>query len=353
MLRRNMSLLTLSLVVCIVVASGCSSATSGGSAAKKGTASAPAATGANAAAGANAATVDGQPISMTELDQRVARQIYEVRQQALEGMLNDSLMEKEAKAQGITTDALLQKEVKAKIPEPSQAEIDQVWEANKARMAGKTKEQVTPDIVNWLKGQKEAQVQQNFIQGLRSKYKVQVLLEPPRIEVAVDDDPAKGPATAPVTIVEFSDYQCPYCSRAESTVKQILAKYDGKVRFVYRDFPLSFHPFAAKAAEASQCANEQGKFWEFHDALYADQAKLSVPDMQTTATGLGINADKFKTCVESGKYAAEVKKDIDDGTKAGVSSTPSFFINGIAVVGAQGIDTFSQVIDQELAKAGK
>ncbi|HEV8377025.1 MAG TPA: thioredoxin domain-containing protein [Candidatus Polarisedimenticolia bacterium] len=347
MFRRNVSsLLTLSLALCFVAVLGCS-ATSGGSSPKKGTATA------SAASGSNAATIDGQPIPMTQLDQRVARQIYEVRQQALEEMLNESLLEKEAKAQGISTEALLQKEVHSKVPDPSPAEIDQVWEANKARMAGKTKEQVTPEIVNWLKGQKGGQVQQTYLQGLRAKYKVQVLLEPPRVEVAVDDDPAKGPAGAPVTIVEFSDYQCPYCSRAESTIKQVLEKYQGKVRFVYRDYPLTFHPFAAKAAEASQCANEQGKFWEFHDALYADQAKLSIPDMQATASKLGINGDKFKACVESGKYTAEVNKDMADATKAGVNSTPSFFINGIAVVGAQGVDTFSQLIDQELAKAGK
>jgi protein-disulfide isomerase len=297
--------------------------------------------------------VDGQPITLADLDQRVAKQIYEARQQALGELLNQTLLEKEAKAQGLSTEALLQKEVTAKVAEPTPAEIDQVWEANKARLPGKTKEQVTPDIVKWLKDQKSQQVQQTYIQGLRSKYKVQVLLEPPRVTVAVDDDPSLGPKDAPVTIVEFSDFQCPFCSRAEATVKAVLEKYKGKVRFVYRDYPLSFHPFAAKASEAAQCANDQGKFWEFHDALYADQSKLAVADMQATAGRLGMDADKFKTCVDSGKYSAEVAKDIQDATKAGVSSTPSFFINGVSVVGAQGPEAFNDIIDQELAKAGK
>jgi protein-disulfide isomerase len=343
--RKTMLFLTVSLLLCFLVASACSSATSGG----KKNAPAPS----SAAQGGNAATVDGQPISLAQLDERVARQLYDARQQALGEMVNETLLEKDAKAQGITTEALLKKEVADKVTEPTPAEIDQVWEANKARMPGKTKEQVTPDIVKWLKDQKAAQLQQTFMQSLRAKYKVQILLEPPRVNVAVDDDPFLGPADAPVTIVEFSDYQCPYCSRAEPVVKQILEKYKGKVKFVYRDYPLSFHPFAAKASEASQCANDQGKFWEFHDALYADQSKLSVPDMEATAGRLGLDAEKFKSCMDTGKYTAEVSKDIADATKAGVNSTPSFFINGVAVVGAQGPEAFSDIIDQELAKSLK
>ena len=341
--RRLTPLLSVFLLICFVAISACTSATSGGSSKKQeGTKS--------STAGGNAATVDGTPITLAELDQKVSKQIYDARQQALEEMISQALLEKEAKAQGVSVDELLKKEVQAKVPEPTPAEVDQVWEANKARMTGRTKEQVTPDIVKWLKDQKVGQVQQTFMQGLRAKYKVDVLLEPPRVAVTVDDDPAKGPASAPITIVEFSDFQCPYCSRVESTVKQVMDKYPGKIRFVYRDFPLSFHNQATKAAEAAQCANDQGKFWEFHDALYADQTKLSVPDMQATAERLGLDGAKFKSCVETGKHTAEVSKDIADATKAGVSSTPFFFVNGIAIVGAQGLDTFTQVIDKELAR---
>ena len=332
------------LLLCFVVATACSSATPGGSASQKQDAPAP--------SGA-AAMVDGQPITQAQVDERAARQIYEIRHQTLEEMLSDQLLEKEAKARGITKEALMEKEVGAKVTEPTPAEVDQIWEANKARMPGKTREQVAPDIINWLKGQKAPAVQQAFLQSLRSKYKVQVLLESPRVEVSVDDDPARGPSGAPVTIVEFSDFQCPFCGRVEPAVKQVLDTYKDKVRFVYRDFPLGMHPFAPKAAEAAQCANEQGKYWEFHDALYADQSKLSVSDLQATAGRLGLKADPFKTCLESGKYTAEVNKDLADGQKAGVNSTPFFFINGIPVVGAQGYEAFAEVIDRELAKAKK
>lgn len=331
------------LVLCFAAATACSSATSSGGSAKK---EAAPPTGA-------VAIIDGQPITQAQLDERAARQLYEVRQQTLEEMLADQLVEKEAKAQGITKEALMDREVNSKVTAPTQTEIDQVWEANKARMPGKTKEQVTPDIVNFLKGQKAPALQQTFLQGLRTKYKVQVLLEAPRVAVSVDDDPAMGPANAPVTIVEFSDFQCPFCGRVEPTVKQVLEKYKDKVRFVYRDFPLSIHPYAPKAAEAAQCAHAQGKFWEYHDALYADQSKLTVADLESTAGRLGLKADEFKTCLESGKFTAEVNKDVADATKAGVNSTPSFFINGIPLVGAQGFDAFAQVIDQELARPKK
>jgi protein-disulfide isomerase len=350
--RRTPLFLMVAVLLCLIGASACSSADSGTASTKKDSSkdsSHPAST-----QGVNAATIDGQPIPLSQVDERVARQLYEARQQALEEILNDTLLQKEAKAQGISTDELVKKEVTSKVPDPSQAEIDQVWETNKARLPGKTKDQVSSDIVNYLKQQKSQTVQQTYMQSLRSKYKVQVLLEPPRVKIAIENEPTQGPGNAPVTMVEFSDFQCPYCSRAESTVKQILEKYKGKIKFVYRDFPLSsIHPFAAKAAEAGQCAKEQGKFWEFHDALYSDQTKLAVSDMEATAGRLGLDQEKFKSCLENGKYTADVKKDVDDGQKVGVNSTPSFFINGVAVVGAQGPDAFSAIIDQELSKAGK
>jgi protein-disulfide isomerase len=344
MIRRvRISSLTLFLL-CIVAALGCSSAASGSKASKKKEAAAPS---------VPVAMIDGQPITQAAVDELAARQIYEIRQQTLDGMVSDQIVEMEAKARGITKEALMEKEVTSKVADPTPAEVDQVWEANKARMPDKTKEQVAPEIIAWLKGQKTPPVEQSFLKSLREKYKVQILMEAPRVQVSVDDDPAKGPTDAPVVIVEFSDFQCPFCGRAEATVKQVLDTYKDKVRFVYRDFPLGMHPYAPKASEAAQCANEQGKFWEYHDALYADQSKLSVPDLEATAGSLGLNADQFKSCLDSGKFAAEVNSDMADAQKAGVNSTPYFFINGLPVVGAQGYQAFADIIDKELAKTKK
>jgi len=167
------------------------------------------------------------------------------------------------------------------------------------------------------------------------------------------DDPILGNANAPVTVVEFADFQCPFCGRFFSDAfPQIKEKYitTGKVKFVYRDFPLSFHPFAQPAAEAAECANEQGKFWQYHDYIFAHQADLSVANLKAWAGAVGLDTARFNSCLDSHKYAAEIKKDAADGQKAGVNGTPSTFINGRMVVGAVPFEQFQSVIEEELKK---
>ena len=183
-----------------------------------------------------------------------------------------------------------------------------------------------------------------------------------KIEVSADDDAFLGPENAKVVIIEFSDFQCPFCrSFWRDTLSQIKEQYinSGKsVKFVYRDFPLSFHPMAQKYAEAAECAEEQNKFWEMHDKIFQEQEKLGtgtisaygVSDVKRWAGEIGLNVSEFNQCLDLGKYASEVKKDFDDGSKAGVNGTPTFFINGEVLVGAQPIQTFIQTIDSELKK---
>ena len=173
------------------------------------------------------------------------------------------------------------------------------------------------------------------------------------VDVSADDDPVKGEATAPVTIIEFSDYQCPFCGRFwQDTLPSLEKDYiaTGKVKFVYRDFPLSFHPYAQPGAEAADCAGDQGKYWEYHDKIFASQASLSDSSWEQFATDIGLNLNTFKTCFSSGKHRAEVQKDFNDGQAAGVSGTPAFFINGKLISGAQPYSVFKQIIDAELAK---
>lgn len=166
--------------------------------------------------------------------------------------------------------------------------------------------------------------------------------------VSADDDPQKGPANAKVTIIEFSDFQCPFCARAQPTLEQIFQTYGSKVRLVYRDFPLSFHQNAQKAAEAAECADEQGKFWEYHDILFANQNALDTESLKKYAAELKLDSQKFNSCLDSGKYGQEVKKDFSDGQSAGVQGTPAFFINGRLVSGAQPFENFKAIIDEEL-----
>ena len=174
-----------------------------------------------------------------------------------------------------------------------------------------------------------------------------------RVEVGADDDPVKGMKNAPVTIIEFSDFQCPFCERFFTQTLPLIEKnyiQTGKVRLVYRDFPLGFHENAEKAAEAAECADEQGKFWEYHDKIFANQNAIGVSNLKQYAETLGLNMEKFNSCLDSGKMASEVKEDLKDGTKYGVTGTPSFFINGINLVGAQPYSVFEQIIKQEIEK---
>jgi len=179
----------------------------------------------------------------------------------------------------------------------------------------------------------------------------QPLKQPEAVQVSEDDDASLGNANAPVKIVEFSDYQCPFCARFYSDTLPDLKKNfidTGKAKFVYRDFPLSFHKEAQKAAEATECAEEQGKFWEMHDKIFENQGAIGVDSLKTYASELGLDTNQFNSCLDSGKYASEVQKDFSDGKAAGVSGTPTFFVNGKKLVGAQPYEAFEQIINQEL-----
>ena len=172
------------------------------------------------------------------------------------------------------------------------------------------------------------------------------------ISEASDDDPSWGPEDASVVMVEFADFQCPYCARhSQQTMPSIRESYGDKVRYVYRDFPLtSIHQFAQKAAEGGQCAQDQGMFWEFHDLLFENQGALADSDLKSYAEQIGADTGEFNDCLDSGKHAPEVLLDLQDGRTAGITGTPAFVINGVLVSGAQPFEQFRQVIDQALAQ---
>lgn len=179
-----------------------------------------------------------------------------------------------------------------------------------------------------------------------------------KINVSADNDPFMGNEKAKVTIVEFSDFQCPFCRTFWSgALPQIKKEYidTGKVKFVYRDYPLSFHPAAQLSAEASECANEQGKYWEMHNKIFGEQAKqgtgtatYGAVELKNWASQIGLDSSRFNQCLDSGKYKTEVENDFADGSAYGVSGTPTIFINGRAVVGAQPFSSFKVIIDEEL-----
>ncbi|HXT51009.1 MAG TPA: DsbA family protein [Thermoanaerobaculia bacterium] len=269
-------------------------------------------------------------------------------------LLEERMLDLEAKATGKTKDQLIDEGVKAKAGTVTDAEVDAYYEQLKTQQPQglPPKESIAERIKQYLQAQKDQNARNAYFTDLKAKYKVETYLTEPRVEIATEGHPAKGPATAPVTIVEFSDFQCPYCRQVVPTLDQITQKYGDQVRLVFRQFPLtSIHPFAQKAAEAALCANEQGKFWQMHDAMFGDQTKLEVAALKTTAAGLGVDKAKFDECLDSGRFAERIKEDEKAGALVGVSGTPAIFINGRSYSGAQPFDVLSQVIDEEIAKA--
>jgi protein-disulfide isomerase len=186
---------------------------------------------------------------------------------------------------------------------------------------------------------------------LKKEYSYKSYLEPVRTEVATAGFPSKGPTDAPVTIVEFSDFECPYCGGLFPTLKQVEKEYGDRVRLVYRQFPLTnIHPYAQKAAEASLCANDQKHFWEFHDSMFGNQRELSIADLKQRAVDLKLDSGMFNQCLDSGKHAAAVQKDLQEGARAGVTGTPALFINGRLLSGNQPLAGIKEVIDDELQR---
>ena len=306
------------------------------------------------------AIVAGKPIGVSDVDELVHAQLmdlrareYQLRSQALDSLIAQELLAKEAAARGVTPEALHKTEVEDKAV-VTDADAKAYYDANKARIRPGTSEaDALTDIKSGLAQQRQAERRAAFARELRKKYDVKVLLEPYRVPVEIGNAPVRGKADAPVTVVEFSDFQCPFCVRSRPTVTKVRETYGDKVRWVFRHFPLDFHAQAEKAGEAAACAGEQGQFWPMHDLLWANTAKLQVPDLKAHAATLGLDTAKFDECLDSGKLAGLVHADAEAGQGYGVSGTPAFFVNGRPLVGAQPFDTFAQVIDDELQrKAG-
>jgi predicted DsbA family dithiol-disulfide isomerase len=297
-------------------------------------------------------------ITEAELHEAAAAQLAALRQQEFEiltqtlsQLVAERLLEAEAASRGIDLDTLIVQEVESKIQPPTDEQVDAFYEQNKARI-NQPKEQVAGQIRQMLGQQQGQQIMSELLASLSEKAEVELLLEEPRVEVAAGDGPPRGPEDAPVTIVEFSDFQCPYCARVNPTLDEVLKRYPDQVRVVFRHFPLEFHKEAPKAAEASRCASEQGKFWEYHDLLFANQKALGVDQLKQYAAQLGLDQADFDQCLDSGREAAAVQQDMADGRAAGVSGTPAFFINGRFVNGALPVEAFVEAIEAELADLG-
>jgi protein-disulfide isomerase len=239
--------------------------------------------------------------------------------------------------------------VDAKVPEPTDAEINAIYLVQKDQLA-RPLEEIRPQLAQNLKRAKIQQARQEYAAHLRDQAKVAVLLAPPRVTVGFDPARVRGNPKAKVMIVEFSDFQCPFCGQVEATLKSVLAKHTDTVALAFRDMPIAqIHPMAMGAAEGGRCAGEQGKFWEYHDLLFADQGALDQNGLIAKAQKLQLDVKQFDSCVSSEKYKAQILQDNQEGLRAGVSGTPGFFINGIFISGALPEATFEKLIQEQLA----
>jgi len=311
-----------------------------------------------------AARVGDRTITVKELEDRwtatapaeraeAIQKLYDGRRSALDEIIADMLISQAAKAKSMTAEAYTDAEVSKRAKKITDSDVVAFYQSNAGQMQGRSLEQMTPAITRFLEQQQEQLAKQALVTELKKAGPpVRILLEAPRAEIALQaEDPVLGNAKAPVTIVEFSDFQCPFCLRAAPTLKRLRETYGDKVRVIWKDFPLTqIHPQAFKAAEAGHCAAEQDKFWPYHDKLFGNQQALQPEFLKQYAKEAGMDAAKFDGCLDSSKYAERVRDSVAAGSRVGVSSTPTTFVNGRMLEGAQPYEAFAAVIDEELAK---
>ncbi|HVG33268.1 MAG TPA: thioredoxin domain-containing protein [Pyrinomonadaceae bacterium] len=296
----------------------------------------------NVAPGAVVATVAGRTINASAVndDISVKRLISDIRMQTYEAetlavnvRINQILLEAEAKRRNMTTDALLKAEIADKITQhPTDADVTKFYEANKAQMNGAELATVRADIIAYLEGPERQKLEVAFAERLRTGAQIRMMITEPELlveKISTDDDPSRGAVDAPVTVVEFTDFQCPACRAIHPVLDELVKSYGNRVRFVVRDYPLRQHEQAPKAAEAANAANAQGKFFEYATLLFKNQEALDVASLKKYAAELGLDAARFNAALDGGTYAAEVQKDINEAEQYGIDSTPTIFINGV------------------------
>lgn len=306
------------------------------------------------------AVVGDEVITAQELEKALGQelaslqeQIHKLKKEKLEALIEEKLLTQEAAKQGVSVDALLEAEVNAKVEPATEPEIEALVQVNKDRFMGK-EETLRERVRDFLKERKLEARRRDYLESLRAEAKVVIHLPPPevyRAEVSVDGAPVRGPENAPVTLVKFEDFHCPYCDRVQATLAALQSRYGDKLKIVHRDFPLdTLHPLARKSHEAARCAGAQGQFWAYHDLLYADKPSTTVEELVADAEKVGLDRKVFEECLNSGTYAPAVEKDIQLGNSLGLTGTPSFFINGRLLSGALPLQDFVQVIDEELTR---
>ncbi len=295
---------------------------------------------------------DLQEVAVGKL-KRLEVQRYETLRDAIDKRAVELLLEQAARLRGLTPDELIQQEVIDRVQPPTEKNIADFFNESRDRMpADATLDKMRPRLAKYLQDQAVAVLRDAFIQELKRDLGLEIVLEPHRIEITLPPGtPIRGPETAPITVIEFADFQCPYCRSVHPTVERLLLEYRDQIKFAFVDFPLENHKRAVPSSMAARCADDQGQFWDYHQALMVVQGDLSDDDLEARAADVGLNMEQFQACYSSESYRQVVLDNYDAGTMVGVTSTPTFLVNGRMIIGAKSYDVLRAVIEEELAAA--
>jgi protein-disulfide isomerase len=298
------------------------------------------------------AEVGGVKVTLGELEQQESAkllsahyQYYQAQSKALDALIDKKVLEQKAKSENLTVEQLINRDIKSQVKDPTEDQMKVYYEGLET---DQPYESVREKILDKIRQLRTDKVRAAYVKELRSRTNVTIGLAPPRANVEVADNQVLGPKTAKVTLVEFADYECPYCQKVAADVKKLAADFGDKVAFTYKDFPLPMHSRAEKAAEATRCASKQNKYWEFHDELFHSK-ELDVDQLKAQARALQLDPIQFDKCLDSRAEAAAVEKDRKEGVRLGITGTPSFFINGHYLSGALDYAALRQIVEQQLA----
>jgi len=280
------------------------------------------------------------------------QQIYDAQVSKLEDEIYRRLLQKAAAEEGMTEGDYLKMHVEQKVGEPDEGEVAQLMSQFRARLA-EDDAQARQQVVQALKQRENQRLSEELRRALFAEAGVRILLEPPRVEFSVaEGTPSRGAADAPIVLIEYTDYQCPYCTRIQPTLNELMKRYEGKLLHVFKNLPLPMHAEAPLAGAAALCAQDQGKFWELHDWLFVNQRSLSRETIVAAAGNLGMDTEVLASCIDEGTYASRVKAETAEAQSYGITGTPGFLINGRVITGARPIEVFEEIIDDELLRKG-
>jgi predicted DsbA family dithiol-disulfide isomerase len=298
------------------------------------------------------AEVGGHKFTRAELEQKKAGKLLQARNQfylaereALNQFIDEQLLEEKAQAEHLSVEQLLQRDVVSRITDPTEDQLKVYYEGVDTEEPFAS---VRDKILAHIHDTRVSKARAEYLKELHNQFSVLIMLSPPSAQVSLDGAQIRGPQNAPVTVVEFADYECPYCQQIHGDLKKLQQQFEGKMAFAFKDCPLPMHRHAVKAAEAARCAGDQGAFWEYHDLLFEKGGKLELSQLKDYARTLKLDGARFDKCLDAGEEAAAVQKGLHDAKELGITGTPSFFINGHFVSGTVKYEDLRDMVGREL-----